>query len=110
MEEAEQDPVRIHLNAANLYIVKVGNLRRELYREDNRSEAAQILRSLIGVVRLHPIDRESRIELVGDITRPISFACDPTIKKPGLGTNPGSTEWLVAGTGLNEAPTFTKHV
>ena len=72
LEEAEQDPIRIHSNAANLYIVKVGNLRRELYKEDNRSAAAQILRSLIGVVRLHPIDGELRIELVGDITRPIS--------------------------------------
>ena len=72
--------------------------------------AAQILRSMMGVVRLHPIDGELRIELVGDVARLIGFAPDPTTKKPGQGINPGSTEWLVAGTGLNEPPTVTKHV
>ena len=65
---------------------------------------------MMGVVRLHPIDGELRIELVGDVARLIGFAPDPTTKKPGQGINPGSTEWLVAGTGLTEAPTITKHV
>ena len=110
LKGTEPDPVRIHPNAADLYIAKVGNLRQELYKENSRSEAAQILRSLIEEVRLHPIDGELRIELVGDLARLIGFASDPAIRKPGLGINPGSTEWLVAGTGLNEAPTITQHV
>ncbi len=36
--------------------------------------------------------------MVGDLARLIGFASDPTIRKPGLGINPGSTELLVAGT------------
>ena len=60
--------------------------------------AAQALRSLIEEVRLHPIDGELRIELVGDLARLIGFASDPATQKPGVGINPGSTEWLVAGT------------
>ena len=100
LEEAEPDPVRIHPNAADLYIAKVGNLRQALNKGDSRSEAAQILRSLIEEIRLHPIDGELRIELVGDLARLIGFASDPAIRKPGLGINPGSTEWLVAGRGF----------
>ena len=46
-EEAKPDPVCIYSNAADLYIARVGNLRQEFNREDNRSEAAQILRLLL---------------------------------------------------------------
>ena len=60
-------------------------------------EAAQMLRSLIEEVRLHPIDGELRIELVGDLARLIGFASDPAVQKLGFMRNPGSTEWLVAG-------------
>ena len=97
LEEAEPDPVRIHPNAADLYIAKVDDLRQALNKEDSRSEAAQMLRSLIEEVRLHPIDGELRIELVGDLARLIGFASDPAVQKPGFIKNPGSTEWLVAG-------------
>ena len=97
LEEAEPDPVRIHPNAADLYIAKVDDLRQALNKEDSRSEAAQMLRSLIGEVRLHPIDGELRIELVGDLARLIGFASDPAVQKLGFMRNPGSTEWLVAG-------------
>ena len=98
LEEAEPDPVRIHPNAADLYIAKVGNLRRALNKGDNRSEAAQMLRSLIEEVRQHPINGELRIELLGDLARLIGFASDRLTQKPGLGINPGRTKWLVAGT------------
>ena len=96
LEEAEPDPVRIHPNAADLYIAKVDDLRQALNKEDSRSEAAQMLRSLIEEVRLHPIDVELRIELAGDLARLIGFAFDPAVQKPGFIGNPGSTEWLVA--------------
>ena len=48
-------------------------------------------------VRLHPIDGELRVELVGDLARLIGFASDPANQKPGFGINPGITDWLVAG-------------
>ena len=54
----------------------------------------------VALLPMHPIDGELRIELVGDLARLIGFASDPTIRKPGLGINPGSTEWLVAGRGF----------
>ena len=82
------------------YIAKVGNLRGVLNQRDNLSETAQMLRLLIEEVRLHPINGELRIELVGDLARLIGFASDPVTQKPGLGINPGLTERLVAGRGF----------
>ena len=89
---------------------KIGNLRQALDKEDSYSGAAQILCSLIREFRFHPIGGDLRIELVGDLAELIGFASEPATQKPGFLINPGSSEWLVAGTGLNENPKITKHV
>ena len=97
-EEAKPDPVCIHSNALDLYIVRVGNLRQEFNKKGNRSEAAQILRSLIEEASIHPINEELQIEFIEGLVRQIGFASDPAIQKPGVGINPGSTKLLVVGT------------
>jgi len=91
------DPVRIHPNAAGIYITKVNNLRDALNVDDTRAEAVQILRTLVDEIRLHPIDGVLQIELVGDLAKLLGFASAHPTQKPGFIGNPRSTEWLVAG-------------
>ena len=93
------EPVRLHPNIAEHYIAKVSDLRNYLNKEDARLEATQILRSLVDEIRLHPIDGELQIELIGDLAALLGFADhgkNPK-EKPGSSLDPGRTKWLVAG-------------
>jgi hypothetical protein len=62
-----------------------------------RAKAAQIPRTLVDEIRLHPIDGVLQIELVGDLAKLLGFASAHPTQKPGFIGNPSSTEWLVAG-------------
>jgi site-specific DNA recombinase len=103
----EPEPVIIHPNAASLYSVKVADLRDALTREGARDEAATILRGLVTQIRLHPVDGELQIELIGELATLLDFAARDAKpnKKPGFSKNPGGTESLVAGVGF-EPTTF----
>ena len=107
MAVSAPDPVRIHPNAASIYITKVNNLRDALNVDDTRAEAFQILRALVDEIRLHPIDRVLQIELVGDLAKLLGFASAHPTQKRGFIGNLGSTEWLVAGT---RSPLFRTQV
>ena len=78
---------------------KVAELRAALNQDASRYEAAQILRTLVDEIRLHPIDGELQIELIGDLATLLGFAkeYDPDKKRPGRLGDPGRTKWLVAG-------------
>ncbi len=93
------DPVRFHPNVADLYVSKVNDLRNALNEDGTREEAAQILRGLVDEIRLHPVDDQLQIELIGDLATLLGFAekRGADNKKPGSSGNPGSTKWLVAG-------------
>ena len=93
------EPVRLHPNIADLYVTKVSDLRNALNEDGAREEAALILRGLVDEIRLHPVDNQLRIELIGDIATLLGFAekNEPRSKKPGSSGDPGSTKWLVAG-------------
>ena len=97
LDEPVPDPIRLHPNIAEFYVDKVADLRGALNREGCREEAATILRTLIEEIRLHPLDGELQIELVGDLANLLGFANEADKKKPGSPGNPGSTKWLVAG-------------
>ena len=99
--------VRIHPNVADLYVSKVNGLRNALNEDGAREEAAQILRSLVDEIRLHPIDGQLQIELIGDLATLLGFAEKKGAdnKKPGSLGDPGSTKWLGAGVCNNQAPT-----
>jgi site-specific DNA recombinase len=106
------EQVRLHPNVAELYVSKVNDLRNALNEDGTREEAAQILRGLVDEIRLHPVDEQLQIELIGDLATLLGFAeknGTPT-KKPGSYGDPGSTKWLVAGAGFVEEPTIKKHV
>ena len=93
------EPVRFHPNVADLYVSKVNSLRNALNQVGAREEAAQILRGLVDEIRLHPIDDQLQIELIGDLATLLGFAekKGADSKKPGSSGNLGSTKWLVAG-------------
>ena len=105
--EPTPNTVRLHPNIADHYGELVADLRTALNHEDDRDHAASIVRTLIDEIRLHPIDGELRIEIVGDIATLVGFAeANVTNKKrPGSDNDPGRTKWLVAGVGF-EPTTF----
>ena len=93
------EPIRLHPNIAEHYVAKVNDLRNYLNKEDTRIEAAQILRSLVDEIRLHPVDGKLQIELIGDLAALLGFAQTKgaSSKKPGSFEDPSRTKWLVAG-------------
>jgi len=93
------EPVRFHPNVADIYVSKVNGLREALNEDGAREEAAEILRGLIDEIRLHPIDGQLQIELIGDLATLLVFAGENEKgnKKPGSLGKPGRTKWLVAG-------------
>ncbi len=73
LAEAPPPAPRFHPNLAELYRRKVEKLHEALSEPSIRQEAVEILRSLIDVVVLKPVDRGFEIELVGDITKMIEL-------------------------------------
>ena len=99
MTETEPDPIRLHPSVDQYYVHKVAELRAGLNHDASRYEAAEILRTLVDEIRLHPINGELQTELVGDLATLLGFAkeYDPDKKRPGRLGDPGRTKWLVAG-------------
>ena len=112
MSKPTPTSIRIHPNVAEHYVAMIGNLRDWLNRTETKAEAATILRTLVEKIRLHPINGELQIELCGDLMLLFNFAGmrNAQRKKPGSGLEPGCTTLLVAGAGLVQAPTITRHV
>ncbi|MEN8831456.1 MAG: zinc ribbon domain-containing protein [Pacificibacter sp.] len=66
----EQDPIVLHPALAETYSKKITALSDSLNDETNRSEASELLRSLVPKVRLHPdeaADDGHMIELFGEL-------------------------------------------
>ncbi len=97
LDASRPEPVRIHPNAAELYVAKVRDLRDSLGAEDARDEAAAILRTLIEEITLHPVDGELRIEIRGELATLLAFAQSSGEKARPGSLEPGRTESLVAG-------------
>ena len=102
LSEPEPEPIRLHPNIAEFYIAKVTDLRGALDRDGSREEAAAILRGLVEEIRLHPVDGELQIELIGELATLLHFAGEDEAdnKRPGPHGDPGRTKWLVAGRGF----------
>jgi site-specific DNA recombinase len=104
--EPEPEPIRLHPNIAEFYIAKVADLRGALDRDGSREEATAILRGLVEEIRLHPVDGELHIELIGELATLLHFAGKDEAgnNKPGPHGDPGRTKWLVAGTRIGHKP------
>jgi site-specific DNA recombinase len=98
-----QNPIRLHPNIVEHYVSKVHELRKWLNQDDTRHQAAEVMRSLIDEIRLHPSTDGVKVELVGELANLIGFANEPDTKRPGSEPDPGRTKWLVAGAGFEPA-------
>ncbi len=73
----QDEPVRFHPNLADAYRRKVASLQTLLREEATRSEAVEIVRSLIDQVIFRPtVEGRLDVELVGDLPRMILLAQD----------------------------------
>ncbi len=101
IEDAPASPVRLHPALAETYRQKVDKLHQALSQDEERGEAANILRGLIDEIRLIPQEGALGIYLVGNLATILALS---TKQNPGpYGT--GVLPTLVAGTGF-EPVTF----
>jgi site-specific DNA recombinase len=101
----KEEPVLLHPNMASEYHKQVANLAQVLSREENRSEAADILRSLVDRIELRPNQQgKLEIDLYGDLAGILSLACKKD--KPLDQSDPSVPQVkVVAGVGF-EPTTF----
>ena len=99
----EEKPL-LHPNMAKLYREKVAKLTDALNSEDNKAEAAEVLRSLVEAIILVPEGGELKVELKGDIAGILSL-CQTSKKAAGFTPNDLEQVKLVAGVGF-EPTTF----
>ena len=89
----ETQPVHLQPDLSELYRKKVARLDEELNAEPVRGEAAEILRGLLGEVRLVPEGGQLEIELVGNLAAMLTFAN----KTPRQAQLAGAKITMVAG-------------
>ena len=79
-------PVRLHPNLAAVYRRKVAALQDLLQDEATRTEAVEIIRTLIEQVILRPTTGGAlELELVGDIAKMVHLAQSSNENSPTLG-------------------------
>jgi site-specific DNA recombinase len=106
----------LHPNLAELYRRKVENLQASLNNPECRTEAAEIIRSLVEIIKVRNHDDGIGIELIGEITNMIEAAQTANLKGKAASkeaaslNNYRSSVKVVAGAGLVQAPTITRHV
>jgi len=101
----KEEPVLLHPNMAAQYRKQVANLAQVLNREENRSEAAALLRSLVDRIELRPNQQgKLEIDLYGDLAGILTLAGK---KDRPLDQNDQSVQQvkMVAGVGF-EPTTF----
>jgi len=88
----------LHPNLAEIYRQRVERLHEALRDDGTRSEAFELIRSLIDEIRLVPEDRKLRVELRGELAGILALAADT--KKLGNENAAGLAEQIkmIAGT------------
>ena len=96
---------RLHPNLAEMYRAKVVDLQAALAGPSGRTEAIEILRTLVERVIIRPTaEKGFEPELVGELAAMLELGLDANSKKPALGVYRSSVK-VVAGTGF-EPVTF----
>jgi site-specific DNA recombinase len=95
-----EEPPLLHPGLAEIYRRKVETLSQALNKDELRSEAAEMLRSMIQAIRLVPEDGELMIELVGELAGILALTNEKTPRP--LGPR-GRQATLVAGAGFEPA-------
>jgi site-specific DNA recombinase len=103
IEGTTEEPVLLHPNMAAHYRHQVANLTQALTAEENRAEAADLLRSLLDRIELTPNDQgKLEIDLYGDLAGILSLAAN---KDTPLEASDPSVQQVkvVAGAGFEPA-------
>ena len=101
----KDEPVLLHPNMAEHYRAQVANLARVLNREENRAEAADILRSLVDRIELTPNQHQKlEIDLYGDLAGILTLAANKG--RPFDQNDPSIQQVKVVAGGGFEPPTF----
>ncbi|HLS19921.1 MAG TPA: hypothetical protein VK090_08940 [Paracoccaceae bacterium] len=95
LADTKEEPVLLHPNMAGYYREQVAALAEALTAEENRAEAADLLRSLIERIELSP-NAESKldIDLYGDLAGILALAAN---ENGPLGKSDPSQDKVVAG-------------
>ena len=101
MAEAKEEMPQLHPALADVYRRKINGLATALNDDALRTEAAEVLRSLISEIRLVPVDGALAIELVGALAGILALGKE---ERPHPGRM-GAQITLVAGAGFDEART-----
>ncbi len=102
-------PVVLHPNLAELYQQQIENLRDSLASLDTRTEALEVIRSLIERIVLHPVENGFEIELVGEIANMVALANGISLESKKAASNQKdlntyhSSVKVVAGAGFEPA-------
>ena len=107
LAEGETLPPLVHPSMARLYEAKVEALYETLDREQDRTEAVEIIQSLVESITITPKDDGLEIHLIGDLAGILRLASeDRQTKKPPFGGGFEDMQLkLVAGVGF-EPTTF----
>jgi len=97
--DAQSQPIGVldlHPNLPDLYRRKIAQLKQILDDEGTRSQAVDIIRSLIGHIELHPRQERGRCDVVvvGALAQVLAFAQQ---KKTAGSSGAGGTSLMVAG-------------
>jgi len=102
--EAKEEMPRLHPGLAEIYRKKVADLTEALNDDSLRTEAAEVLRSLIERINLIPREGELAIELVGALAGILALGKEKRPRPFGS----GAQITLVAGVGFGFDRTFGK--
>ena len=83
LADAEEPPPLLHPSMAELYRSRLTNLYEALGREETRTEAAEIIRSLVDEIVLTPENGEFNIDLRGDLAGILTIATGAKRPLPG---------------------------
>ena len=102
LEGTTEEPVLLHPNMAAHYRAQVARLAEALNAEENRAEAADLLRSLIERIELTPKEGRLEIDLKGDLAGILTLAAN---KDRPLNESDPSVQQVkvVAGAGFEPA-------
>lgn len=78
LSEADSPPPLLHPNMVEVYHRKINELHQALTSDDTKTEAAEILRTLIDAIVLTPEDSELSIYLKGDLAGILTLAQNKT--------------------------------
>jgi hypothetical protein len=78
LSQADSPPPLLHPNMAEVYHRKISELHAALTSDDSKTEAAEILRTLIEAIILTPEDSELSVYLKGDLAGILTLAQNKT--------------------------------